>query len=227
MKKNHILILIMATLISSCKPTKYADLADGLYANMETNKGDILLKLEFDKTPITVANFVSLANGTNDFVTDSLKGKPYYDGTIFHRVINNFMVQCGDPLGTGSGDPGYKFMDEFPKKNGDSLILTHSKSGILSMANSGPETNGSQFFITHKETPWLDGKHTVFGNVEIGQNVVDSIVKNDTIKSIEIIKIGKSAKSFKASKVFTNYYTAYLAKKSKKEEMKKPPCFTI
>ena len=221
MKKIHILLLIIATIIISCKPTKYADLADGLYADMETNKGDILLKLSFDKTPITVANFVSLANGTNDYVTDSLKGKPYYDGTIFHRVINNFMIQCGDPLGTGSGDPGYKFKDEFPKYEGDSLILTHSKPGILSMANSGPETNGSQFFITHKETPWLDGKHTVFGSVEIGQNVVDSIAQYDTIKRIEIIKIGKAAKKFKASEIFSNHYAGYLLKKSEKEEKQK------
>jgi len=164
---------------------------------------------------------VSLANGTNDFVTDSLKGKPFYDGTIFHRVINDFMIQCGDPLGTGSGNPGYKFKDEFPKNEGDSLILTHSEPGILSMANSGPETNGSQFFITHKKTPWLDGKHTVFGKVEKGQNIVDSIVKFDTIKHISIIKVGKAAKKFKASKVFAIHYNAYLTKKSEKEEIQK------
>jgi len=220
MKKVYILAFIIAIVASSCKPTKYADLPDGLYADMETNKGDILLKLTFDKTPITVANFVSLANGTNDFVVDSLKGKPFYNGTIFHRVIENFMIQGGDPLGTGSGSPGYKFKDEFPKNNGDSLILTHATPGILSMANAGPDTNGSQFFITHKETPWLDYKHTVFGNVEIGQNVVDSIVKNDTIKSIEIIKIGKIAKAFKASEVFSNHYSKYLLNKREKEAIK-------
>ncbi len=202
--KLSILILVLA--IVSCKPAKYADLDDGLYANLETNKGDILLKLEFEKTPITVANFVSLVNGTNDMVKESLKGKPYYNGTIFHRVIPDFMVQGGDPEATGSGGPGYKFGDEFPKDDEGELLLKHSKPGTLSMANSGPKTNGSQFFITHKETPWLDGKHTIFGNVEIGQAVVDSIVKNDTIKNVEIIKIGKSAKSFKAAKIFSEYF---------------------
>ena len=221
MKIFKLSFLIASLLIISCKPAKYADLEDGMYADVVTNKGDILLKLEFDKTPVTVANFVSLAEGSNDFVTDSLKGKLYYNGTVFHRVIPDFMIQGGDPLGTGSGDPGYKFKDEFPKDSIGGLLLKHSKPGILSMANSGPETNGSQFFITHKDTPWLDGKHTVFGNVEIGQSIVDSIVKNDTIKSIDIIKVGKLAKSFKASKIFSNYYSEYLTKKSKKEEVQK------
>ena len=221
MKIFKLIFLIASLLIVSCKPAKYADLEDGMYADLVTNKGDILLKLEFNETPITVANFVSLAEGTNDFVTDSLKGEPFYDGTIFHRVIPDFMVQAGDPLGTGSGDPGYKFSDEFPKDSIGELLLKHSKPGVLSMANSGPETNGSQFFITHKDTPWLDGKHTVFGNVEIGQEVVDSIVKNDTIKSIDIIKVGKSAKSFKASEVFSNYYSGFLTEKKEKEEVQK------
>jgi cyclophilin family peptidyl-prolyl cis-trans isomerase len=189
----------------ACKPTKYADLADGLYANMETNKGEILLKLEFEKTPITVANFISLAEGTNKQVIDSLKGKPFYDGIIFHRVIKDFMIQGGDPTGTGQGNPGYKFIDEFPKNEKGELLLKHNKAGILSMANSGRATNGSQFFITHKETSWLDGKHTVFGNVVEGQAVVDSIIQNDFIKNIEIIKIGKSAKKFKADKEFSKY----------------------
>jgi cyclophilin family peptidyl-prolyl cis-trans isomerase len=202
--KLSILILVLA--IVSCKPAKYADLDDGLYADIQTNKGDILLKLEFEKTPITVANFVSLVNGTNDMVKESLKGKPYYNGTIFHRVIPDFMVQGGDPEGTGSGGPGYKFGDEFPKDAEGGLLLKHSIPGTLSMANSGPKTNGSQFFITHKETPWLDGKHTVFGNVILGQAVVDSIIKNDTIKNVEIIKIGKAAKRFKAAKKFNTYF---------------------
>lgn len=206
MKLFKLGILCCALAVVSCKPAKYADLEDGLYANMETNKGDILLKLEFDKTPITVANFVSLANGTNDFVADSLKGKPFYDGLKFHRVIPDFMIQGGDPKGVGSGGPGYAFIDEFPKDSVGNLILRHIGPGVLSMANSGPRTNGSQFFITHKETPWLDGKHTVFGNVQKGQGVVDSIVQNDVIKKVEIVKIGKSAKSFKASKVFSEYF---------------------
>lgn len=218
MKLLKLSILILSLVVVSCKPAKYADLTDGLYANLETNKGDILLKLEFEKTPITVANFVSLADGTNEFVTDSLKGKPYYDGILFHRVVANFIIQAGDPLGTGMGDPGYKFDDEFPKNAQDSLILKHSKPGVLSMANSGPKANGSQFFITHLATPWLDNIHTVFGNVEKGQNVVDSIAQYDTIRKVEIIKIGSAAKSFKANKVFSDYYKALDAEKRKKAE---------
>lgn len=209
MKIHNYIIILLSIIVISCKPTKYADLEDGLYANMETNKGAILLKLEFEKTPVTVANFVSLANGTNNYVGDSLKGKPYYNGIVFHRVIKDFMIQGGDPTGTGSGDPGYKFLDEFPKDKNGNLILKHDKAGTLSMANSGPSTNGSQFFITHKETSWLDGKHTVFGNVVKGQAVVDSIIQNDTIKNVEIIKIGKAAKKFKAAKIFSIFYVIY------------------
>ena len=201
---KFLLVAILFTSIS-CKPTKYAELEDGLYANVETNIGEILLKLDYDKVPVTVANFVSLAEGTNEQVVDSLKGKPYYDGIIFHRVLKDFMVQCGDPTGTGEGNPGYKFKDEFPKDEKGNLLLKHDKSGILSMANSGPRTNGSQFFITHKETSWLDGKHTVFGNVVEGQSVVDSIAENDIIEKVEIIKIGKAAKKFKAAKEFSKY----------------------
>ncbi len=177
---------------------------------MVTNKGTILLKLEFEKTPITVANFVSLANGTNKQVVYSLKGINFYEGLIFHRVLNNFMVQTGDPLATGTGGPGYKFIDEFPKDTDGNLILKHDKAGILSMANWGPpNTNGSQFFITHKDTPWLDGIHTVFGNVLKGQTVVDSIIQGDTIKKLEIINVGKAAKKFKAAKIFDTFYVDY------------------
>ncbi len=186
---------------------------------METNKGTILLKLEFENTPVTVANFVSLAEGTNEQLADSLKGKPYYNGLTFHRVLNNFMIQGGDPTGTGEGNPGYKFMDEFPKNENGHLLLKHDKPGILSMANSGPATNGSQFFITHKETSWLDGKHTVFGNVIEGQSVVDSIVQNDVIEKVEIIKIGKSAKKFKADKEFSKYMEEQSLKEEKIKEV--------
>ena len=207
--KAKLIIIVLSLLVVSCKPTKYADLADGLYANMETNKGEILLKLEFEKTPATVANFVSLAMGTNPYVVGVKKGKKYYNGIVFHRVIQNFMIQSGDPLGTGEGDPGYKFGDEFPKDSLGNLLLKHDKAGILSMANSGPATNGSQFFITHKETSWLDGKHSVFGNVVAGQAVVDSIRQNDTIRNIEIITVGKVAKKFDAQKEFTSYYENY------------------
>jgi cyclophilin family peptidyl-prolyl cis-trans isomerase len=223
MKFFKFTVFLLSLVIISCKPTKYSDLEDGLYANMETNKGAILLKLEFEKTPITVANFVSLAKGTNDNVVDSLKGKPYYNGLVFHRVIKDFMIQGGDPTGTGSGSPGYKFMDEFPTDEVDSLLLKHDTAGILSMANSGPNTNGSQFFITHKKTPWLDGKHTVFGKVAKGMSVVDSIIQNDTIKNVEIIKIGSAAKKFKAAKEFSNFYkiseTNRLLKEAKVEKV--------
>ena len=218
MKIVNILIVVFLVTIISCKPGKHADLADGLYANMETNKGVILLKLEFEKTPVTVANFISLAEGTNKQVVDSLKGKPFYDGIIFHRVLKDFMIQGGDPTGTGEGSPGYKFKDEFPKDENGNLLLKHDKSGILSMANSGPATNGSQFFITHKETSWLDGKHTVFGNVIEGQSVVDSIVQNDFIEKIEIIKIGKAARKFKAEEEFDNYVKNFKADEIAKEE---------
>lgn len=201
---KFICILIVVGFVS-CKPSKYAHLSDGMYAEINTNKGDILLHLEYEKTPVTVANFVSLAEGTNTNVSDSLKGKPFYNGLLFHRVIANFMIQGGDPLGTGSGGPGYKFDDEFPKDEEGKLILKHDSAGILSMANAGKGTNGSQFFITHKATPWLNGKHTVFGNVVEGQDIVDSIAKNDTIKLVEIIKIGKEAKKFKAGSLFADY----------------------
>jgi cyclophilin family peptidyl-prolyl cis-trans isomerase len=217
MKVFKLFILVISLVAVSCKPAKYADLDDGLYANLETNRGDILVKLEFEKTPITVANFVSLAEGTNNYVIDSLKGKPYYNGTKFHRVIPDFMIQGGDPTGTGTGKPGYTFDDEFPKDEEGNLLLVHAGPGTLSMANSGPSTNGSQFFITHTATDWLDGKHTVFGSVSEGQAIVDTIQQNDILKTVEIIKIGKAAKSFNASKVFTSYFEGYVEREKAKE----------
>lgn len=167
-------------------------LADGLYAKFETSKGDILVQLEFEKTPLTVCNFVGLAQGT--LKTNVRQGKPFYDGLNFHRVIANFMIQGGCPLGTGTGSPGYRFADEFDPS------LRHSGPGILSMANSGPGTNGSQFFITHGPTPHLDGKHTVFGKVVQGQNVVDAIRKDDKLVKVTIGAVGEKAKTFKAFK---------------------------
>jgi len=163
-------------------------LGNGLFARISTDRGDIVVQLEFQKTPLTVCNFVALAEGKMN-VTN---GKRYYDGLTFHRVIADFMIQGGDPQGTGSGGPGYRFPDEIVPS------LKHDGPGILSMANAGPGTNGSQFFITHVATPWLDGKHTVFGRVVEGQNVVDAIRQGDKIKTITIIRNGPSASQFKA-----------------------------
>ncbi|MEY2739559.1 MAG: putative peptidyl-prolyl cis-trans isomerase precursor PpiB, partial [Bacteroidota bacterium] len=173
---------------------------EGIFAEFNTSKGKITVQLEYQKTPITVANFMTLAEGKNSQITGALKGKPFYDGLKFHRVISDFMIQGGCPKGDGSGDPGYKFDDEFVAD------LKHSGKGILSMANAGPKTNGSQFFITHKATPHLDGRHTVFGHVTSGLDVVDKIVKDDVINSVKIIRIGKDAKKFNAEKVFTDYF---------------------
>lgn len=177
-------------------------LSDGLYATIKTAKGDILIQLEFEKTPMTVANFVGLAQGKLKYDTITIN-KPFYDGLKFHRVIADFMVQGGDPDGNGGGGPGYKFPDEIV------ATLEHDKGGILSMANAGPGTNGSQFFITHKETPWLNGKHTVFGHVVKGQEVVDAIEQDDIIEKVVITRVGKAAKKFKADKVFANKVNDY------------------
>ena len=171
---------------------------DGLYAKFNTGKGNILVNLELDKTPGTVGNFVALAEGN---LENSAKpqGTPYYDGLKFHRVIPDFMIQGGCPQGTGTGNPGYKFDDEFHSD------LKHDGPGVLSMANAGPGTNGSQFFITHVETPWLDGKHTVFGNVVEGQDVVDAIAQGDIIQSLEILRIGDKAQNFNAIEAFRTF----------------------
>ncbi len=203
-----LLFLSLFFAVTACN-NQYPDLEDGMYAEFTTNKGTIVCSLEYEKTPVTVANFIALAEGVNTRVSENFTGKKYYDGLKFHRVIPDFMIQGGCPLGTGTGDPGYKFKDEFDDS------LKHDKAGILSMANSGPKTNGSQFFITHKATPWLDGKHTVFGHVVKGQEVVDSIVQNDTIKTIKIIRKGKTAKKFDAAKIFEEHFA--VEKKAQEE----------
>ena len=211
MKKIHPLLVVVVLVVVNCK-SPYADLGEGFFADIQTDKGKIIIKLEYKKAPVTTASFVSLAEGKSPFVSDDFKGKKYFDGLTFHRVIKDFMIQGGDPTAMGSGGPGYKFKDEF----NDSL--THDKAGIMSMANPGtPNTNGSQFFITHKETPWLDNKHTIFGEVVRGMDVIDSIanvevasgnkpVDDIIMNKVEIIRNGKSAKKFDAVKIMTDYF---------------------
>lgn len=169
----------------------------GLYAVFNTNKGKIICSLEFEKTPVTVANFIALAEG-NHPAANVKKGKPFYDGLSFHRVIPKFMIQGGDHTGSGSGSPGYRFGDEFDP------TLRHVGPGVLSMANAGPGTNGSQFFITHVPTAWLDDKHTVFGHVVEGMDVVNAIGQGDTISNMEIVRVGDAAQKFDAIATFND-----------------------
>ena len=187
---------------------------NGIYAKITTAKGDILIQLTYQLTPATVGNFVALAEGTMKNTQKPL-GTPYYDGLTFHRVIPNFMIQGGCPLGTGTGDPGYRFDDEFHPS------LKHNKAGVISMANAGAGTNGSQFFITHLPTPWLDNKHTVFGQVIEGQNVVDTIAQGDKIEKITIIRVGEEAEKWDALKAFNSLNeakAARLAEQKRKNE---------
>jgi cyclophilin family peptidyl-prolyl cis-trans isomerase len=212
--RKLVFLCCLSLIISSCGPD-YSDLADGMYADMDTDKGHILLELYYEQAPLTVANFVTLAEGNNPQVSDSLKGKKYFDELGFHRVVPDFIIQGGDPQGDGRGGPGYRFYNEL------SPDLRHDTAGILSMANSGGvKTNGSQFFITHKPTPWLDGYnndgtmkdcslpgakcHSVFGKVVTGQDVVDSIAQYDMIKSVKIVRIGEKANGFDAVKEFVD-----------------------
>lgn len=215
MLKKNFLIGLAAVSLASCTPIykkmnvekeTYNNLQDGLYANLQTSKGNMIVKFEDEKAPVTVANFVGLAEGK---IENKAKGKgvPFYDGTKFHRVIKDFMIQGGDPLGTGMGDPGYRFDDEL---NG----LEHTGKGILSMANSGPNTNGSQFFITEIATPWLNGRHTIFGKVVEGENVIDEIAnvekgpqdkpKTDVIlEKVSVFSKGDQYKNYDPAKIFT------------------------
>ena len=232
--------LVFLVILTSCK-AQYPDLEDGIYAEFVTTKGVMLAKLTYKKTPVTVANFVALAEGNHPRVDSSIyKGKKYYNGLTFHRVMNDFMIQGGDPKATGSGSPGYKFDDEFD------VTLKHDKPGILSMANPGANTNGSQFFITEKPTPWLDGYdedgnlrncddprvycHTVFGELIKGLDVQDSIsnvkttdgnkpIEDVIIKELNIIRKGKEARKFDAPEIFVNHFVE--AERLEKQKVKK------
>lgn len=179
--------------------------AEGLFAKIKTNKGTITIRLEHEKAPMTVANFVALAEGR---MKNSAKpeGTPYYNGIKFHRVIADFMIQGGDPTGTGAGGPGYAFPDEIHPD------LKHTRAGTLSMANAGPYTNGSQFFITHKDTPWLDGRHAVFGYVTEGQDVVNAIAQGDVMESVTIERVGAAAKAWDAVKVLADNAAKFKAR---------------
>ena len=192
---------------------------NGIYAKFNTSKGSILVKLTHDLTPGTVGNFVGLAEGQLENSAKPM-GKPYYDGLKFHRVIPDFMIQGGCPQGAGTGGPGYNFEDEFHPS------LKHDKPGVLSMANSGPASNGSQFFITHVPTNWLDGKHTVFGNVIEGQDIVDAVSQGDMLENIEIVRVGDEAQKWNAIEAFRNFEGSRLkkieeAKKQAEESMEK------
>jgi peptidyl-prolyl cis-trans isomerase A (cyclophilin A) len=202
MKKILIALFFLNFILLSCNnKVENGELSDGLYALIETSKGNITVKLEFEKVPFTVANFVTLAEGKNNYVSPNYKGVHFYDGLTFHRVESNPpMIQGGDPMATGQGGPGYKFKDEFHPE------LNHGKAGILSMANSGPNTNGSQFFITTDQTSYLDGKHSVFGEVTEGLDIASTIVVGDQINKIKIVRIGDAAKKFDAVKVFKEYF---------------------
>ena len=224
--------MLLAAFVTSCttipkymSKEEYKALGDGLYAHMETTKGNMLIKLHEEKTPMTVANFVGLAEGKTENKAKAA-GVPFYDGIVFHRVIKDFMIQGGDPDGTGAGGPGYSFEDEFDAD------LKHDKKGILSMANSGPATNGSQFFITEVPTPWLDGKHSIFGEVIDGLEVIDTIAnvakgpqdrpkEEVKINHVDIIRKGDQYKNYDPVSSFTSAkanHTRKLEESRKKEE---------
>jgi cyclophilin family peptidyl-prolyl cis-trans isomerase len=231
MKKLKYLLLLLI-IITSCKSVKYKSLNDGVYAEIVTNKGEILLELYAEDVPMTVANFVSLIEGTNSKLIDSLKGKNFYEDVIFHRVVKNFVIQGGGFTAKGRRSPGYTFGDEFTKSKDGDLKYRHNVPGILSMANAGAATNNTQFFITHKPVPHLDGKHSVFGKTIINSlqlkelknrikdslklkisidstrmAVVNSIVQKDTILTVKIIKLGAKAKDFDAASVFDSEFS--------------------
>ncbi len=186
---------------------------DGLFAIMQTNRGDIVLRLEYEKAPMTVANFVGLAEGTLEPLVR--RGQPYYDGLTFHRVVADFVIQGGDPQGNGRGGPGYTFPDEITD-------LKHDSAGILSMANAGPNTNGSQFFITHRPTPHLDGKHSVFGRVIRGMEVVNAIQQGDSLITLTIVRNGEKAGNFRPTQAtFTQMIQQATRRQQEQAEQRK------
>lgn len=222
MKKISFLLLCSVLFAFTACNEEYPDLEDGMYAEFKTTKGDFIAELYYEATPMTIASFVSLAEGESTMAEEQYNDKPFYDGLVFHRVIEDFMIQGGDPLGTGGGDPGYKFPNEIVD------TLRHDSKGILSMANSGPDTNGSQFFITLKETPWLDGMHTVFGEVVQGMDVVEAIGQVETgpndrpvedviMQEVNIIRKGSEAKNFNASEVLSQKLQEFKAEAEARE----------
>jgi peptidyl-prolyl cis-trans isomerase A (cyclophilin A) len=242
MQKIFLIATVFLVLVS-CTPERYKDLDAGLYAEVETNKGNILLELYAEEVPKTVANFVALVEGTNSSLLDSLKGKNFYEGVVFHRVVPNFVIQGGGFTPSGKKNTGYLFGDEFPKNENGDFIYKHNNQGVLSMANAGPSTNNSQFFITHRAIPHLDGKHSVFGKTVVNSSelkeiqnkyidslqfkkaidstrmaVVNKVLKKDTIYTVHIIRIGSKAKDFDASKVFDLEVAKF--KKSKEDKFK-------
>lgn len=223
MKKASILFLCSILFTLTACNDDYPDLQDGLYAEFVTNKGTFIAELYHEATPMTVASFVSLAEGEGEMADSIYRGEKFYDGLKFHRVIEDFMIQGGDPSGTGSGGPGYKFPNEIVD------TLQHDSKGLLSMANSGPDTNGSQFFITLKETPWLNGLHTIFGEVVQGMDVVDSIgsvetgqgdrpVEDVVMEEVNIIRKGSAAKNFDAPEVLQSELQEFETQRQEQEQ---------
>jgi peptidyl-prolyl cis-trans isomerase A (cyclophilin A) len=238
-----LLIAVVFLLFISCVSEKFKDLNQGLYAEIRTNKGNILLKLYAEDVPKTVANFVALVEGTHSMLIDSLEGENFYEGVVFHRVVPNFVIQGGGFTPSGKKSSGYLFGDEFPKDEKNDLIYKHNDQGVLSMANGGPTTNNSQFFITHRAIPHLDGKHSVFGKTTVNSlelkelqqkysdslqlkkaidlarmAIVNKVLKNDTIFSVHIIRVGTKAKDFNAAEVFDLEVAKF--QKSKEDKVK-------
>lgn len=206
------IILYFSLILTFSCQNKYPDLEDGIYAEFITNKGVMVAKLYYQEAPNTVANFISLAEGTNTLVDSIYKGKKFYNSTIFHVVIDSFIIQGGDPTETGQGNAGYWFDDEFAPN------LRHDKPGVLGMANDGPKTNGSQFYITETANPFLDNVHSIFGELVLGLDVLDSIsnvktseiddrpLEDITLEEVNIIKKGVKAKTFDAAHTFINHF---------------------